>query len=89
MPNWINWTPEADATIRRMRVEKKSWETIARHFGISRDSVVLRAKKINAHKAELTIERVDRDALPAGHPVTWGVIAQGPWPGPLRHQTPT
>lgn len=93
MPYRIEWTPEADRTIIRMRSERASWNTIRTALGHSYWTIIERDKKIGAElpppvEAEPEPDP-DRDPLPPGHPDTWGPIiartclAGVPYPHPV------
>ena len=91
MPPKLHWTEAADTAIRHLRAEGASWDTIAAAIGASRWSAIERGRRIGA-RAPIRIAPPPpdpcREALPAGHPVTWGAITQGtlleatayPWP---------
>lgn len=88
MPRAVIWTPEADALILRMRVERASWDKIGACLGLSHWTIVERGRVINAElgpapEPEIIIARPDRDPLPAGHPTSWGAIAREPYPYPV------
>lgn len=48
MPIAILWSAPRDAQLRRLRAEGESWETIARAFGVSRNCVLERGRRIGA-----------------------------------------
>ncbi len=90
MPAAIDWTPEQDAAILRLRGEGATWDSIADALNICRWTVGERGRRIGAQlPAPETIVEADpeRDPLPAGHPETWGVLVRGTclagmaWPG--------
>lgn len=87
----LPWTAESDDTLCRLRAEGVSWERIAAAFGISRWSVIRRGQLVGAHAPlRPPPPPVDptREALPAGHALSWGAITEGtllegvayPWP---------
>ena len=86
----IVWSGAQDATVRRMRTEGATWDAIAAALGVSRWCASERGRKIGAllGAAQLSdhVGQSDpnRDALPAGHPTSWGAIAAGPYPMSLR-----
>ena len=78
----IEWTPEMNTFILDARTQKRSWDFIAEHFGISRSAVrhhadTLRSAAV-AQSAPVDVlsgsQRGDQ-ALPAGHPLTWSAIS--------------
>lgn len=84
----ITWTPQADARLSRMRIEGASIRTVAAAFGLSRSTVAERATRIGLQIPPKALpkqreQHVDpgtdlaRDPLPAGHPISWGLITQG------------
>ena len=91
MPPKRNWTLPADTRIRRLRAEGASWDTIATELGVSRWAAIERGRQIGA-RAPARVRRPPpdptRDALPAGHPISWRCITRGtlldgavyPWP---------
>jgi hypothetical protein len=84
----IEWTAAQDATIRRLRGDGKSWDAIADELGVNRHTAIERGKVIGVTAIPIKAaeaEPVERDvrngapleALPAGHPFTWGLLTQG------------
>lgn len=84
----IIWTPQADARLARMRNEGASIRALAAAFGLSRSTVAERAGRIGLalpDKAASQPQQTDtesapdpaRDPLPAGHPISWGLITNG------------
>jgi hypothetical protein len=87
-PSKIIWTHAQDSIIRRMVVEGDAWGDIARAVGVGRFTVTRRAAEIGAERVEpepaepQLVEREVRqgapvEALPAGHPYTWGLLTKG------------
>jgi hypothetical protein len=81
----LTWTAQADQRLAKMREQGASLRCMARAFGLSRSVVTARARAIGLEiptKPELlprpAYELSDnRDPLPAGHPISWGLITQG------------
>ena len=89
MPEARVWTPVADKVILTMRVAGSSWADIGQQLGLSRNTVIERGRRLNAAAPVkpklLVIERVmevdpNRAPLPAGHPLTWGLLTNEPYP---------
>lgn len=81
MPKPIIWTDETDAIIFMGRATRQSWDEIASRLGISRGAAIERGKAIKAHGRMPPAPKPKADtrdeALPAGHPITWGAITDG------------
>lgn len=80
MPAALSWTPGQDATIRRMRGERATWDKIAAELRVSRWTLIARGQLIGARLPApivVPIEDPERDPLPPGHPETWGAIIKG------------
>ena len=83
MPEKHIFTIEEDNEIIRRRLLHQSFETIAKEVGLSRNSIIGRARKIGAKLAEKQTEIDDamvtrnNDPLPAGHDKTWKAITDG------------
>ncbi len=87
MPKTIAWTEAMDYEIRRLRAGNASWDIIAAALGISRWATsergraigarVVRLKKIVSGQPLAKIVNPTRLALPAGHPLSWGLLTQG------------
>ncbi len=89
MPEARSWTLAADATIYEMRATGASWAAIGVVLGLSRNTVIERGRRLRAaapvRVAAAPAERSllddpNRGALPAGHPLTWGLICDAPYP---------
>ena len=88
MPSARIWTEGADATLREMLAAGQSFDDTAAALGVARWTAVERARRIGARRIVAEPEQVEaapddpwRAPLPAGHPVSWGVIARGmEWP---------
>ncbi len=74
-------TDALDAQLRRMWAEGVVWGDIARTLGRDRDDVVTRALVIGARPPPPDFTPIPddpwREALPAGHPRTWGALIAG------------
>lgn len=80
MPDAIVWSPSQDATILRMRAASASWDDIAVVFGLARQTVLERGRRIGARMVPpVVVQELDhrRGALPPGHTITWGAITAG------------
>jgi hypothetical protein len=79
------WTEAEDDLIRAMRGRNETWDAIGAALGVSRWTAICRGRvvldPVPAPAAEEEAEDPDRDPYPAGHPVTWGVLGAGQWPG--------
>jgi hypothetical protein len=91
MPQARVWTQPADATILTMRGGGATWAAISRTLGLSRNTVIERGRRLRAtappRQAPRPAARVEADlddpcrpALPAGHPLTWGLLTSAPYP---------
>lgn len=91
----LAWTPEMDDLIRTMRAKRASWEQVAKALGVSRWSAVRRGEdvlKVVTPPAPTARPPTEREQaaedghyiLPVGHPISWGAIANGPYPWPWR-----
>ena len=85
------YTPEQDATINRMSLAGESWEAIGRHFGITGNAIMQRARRQNMSCwiKHTTRERVPVPVfdpfgrnhfgphpLPFMHPISWSLLTQ-------------
>jgi hypothetical protein len=96
MPKRIQWTEVQDIKIKRMRMERASWDSIAIAVGVTRWTVIERGRRLGARlpppNSEPHLEDSERPPLPPGHPETWGIINKGmslegmpyPIPAPMR-----
>ncbi len=89
MPPKRGWTEEADRVIRDMRGSGKTWSAIGLCLGLSRNTVIERGRRLCAMapkrdtvlpEVKLVSDDPNRSALPAGHPLTWGLICSEPFP---------
>ena len=75
------WTEGQDATIRRMRMDGRSWDDIAETMRLHRSAVIGRACRIGAaDRSRTNMRGADdpwRGPLPAGHPRSWGALTEG------------
>jgi hypothetical protein len=94
MPSPRTWTAEQDATIRRMCASGSTYAKIGIALGINRNTIIERCRKLRVspekhpNRCAVPANGVDlsddpnRRVLPAGHPVTWGLLMPGVmWPG--------
>ena len=81
MPIKLFWTEAQDLTIRRMRAEAETWDSIGRALGLSRYAVIERGRRLGAERPapgfQAPTDDPRREALAAGHPRSWGAITQG------------
>ncbi len=93
MPVAFLWNDDHDVLIREQRKLGIGWTFIAEQVGVARWTLIDHAKRIDAYNivpelSELAPEeiKVDRgvqwtEALPPGHPYSWGPICRGmPYP---------
>ena len=82
----LQWTPIADQRLARMRHDGASMRAIARAFGLSRSSITDRARRLGLEipskpqpipRPSAVENDLTREALPAGHPISWGLLTQG------------
>jgi hypothetical protein len=92
MPCARIWTENADQTIRAMREAGATWSAIGVCLGLSRNTVIERGRRLCAaapvRLPALTISRhtlddPNRDPLPAGHQLTWGLLSDEKFPAPI------
>ena len=81
MPPPLIWTEARDLQLKRMRAEGATWNQIAAALGLSRFAVIERGRRLGARKPPpdhtSALADQEREALPAGHAVTWGSITAG------------
>ncbi len=88
MPEARVWSEAADRTIFDMRAEGATWAIIGRTLGLSRNTVIERGRRLRAQAPARVVavqENVvsdDPNRLPlrAGHPITWGLLTDLPYP---------
>ena len=88
MPEARVWTAVADRVICTMREGGETWAAIGQRLGLSRNTVIERGRRLRATappKPVFVAERAvsedpNRLPLPAGHPVTWQLISDAPYP---------
>ncbi len=90
MPQAREWTQAADNAICAMRATGCSWARIGETLGLSRNTVIERGRRLRAAApARVAVARVERlvsddpnrGPLPAGHPITWGLLTDAAYPG--------
>jgi hypothetical protein len=81
MPRKVIWTEGQDTQIRRLRTEGASWDLIALALGLTRWTVIERARVIGVERrpanAVVVPDESDRAPLHAGHPDSWDAINRG------------
>ena len=89
MPEARQWTKAADFTICQMRGGGATWAEIGRTLGLSRNTVIERGRRLRAEapvRASVQVAKdvisddPNRGALRAGHPLTWGLLSNAPYP---------
>ncbi len=88
MPEARVWTAAADRVIVTMRESGETWGSIGFAMGLSRNTVIERGRRLRATappKPAVTAEKQvsedpNRLPLPAGHPITWRLISDAPYP---------
>lgn len=88
MPQARQWTEAADRMICDMRGAGETWAAIGLRLGLSRNTVIERGRRLRAEapvraavvKEYDMLEDPNRPALPAGHPLTWGLLSDEPYP---------
>lgn len=82
----IIWTPQADARLFQMHASGVSMRALARAFGLGRQAISERAMRLGIHTrlplpvrkpALISNEDATREPLPAGHPISWGLLTAG------------
>jgi len=81
MPQKLIWTPAQDATIKRLRAEGATWDTVAAALSVSRFTIIERGRRIGARRPPPEFKPPPDDParppLPAGHPQTWHALTHG------------
>jgi hypothetical protein len=88
MPQAREWTEAADKVICEMRGVGATWAAIGQRLGLSRNTVIERGRRLRAEapvrpvvvKEYDMLEDPNRGPLPAGHPLTWGLLTNDPYP---------
>jgi hypothetical protein len=88
MPEARTWTADADHIICMMREAGDTWAAIGGALGLSSNTVIERGRRLRAHAPPKVVvaaekqvsEDPNRLPLPAGHPVTWQLISDAPYP---------
>ncbi len=88
MPEARIWTAEADQTICEMRGAGETWAVIGRALGLSRNTAIERGRRLRAEAPPRVVvvaekpvsDDPNRLPLPAGHPLTWGLLSDAPYP---------
>lgn len=82
----ITWTPEVDARLTQLHASGASVRALARAFGLGRQAVSERATRLGIYTKPTLPQRkptsvssddATRDPLPAGHPISWGLLTAG------------
>lgn len=89
MPQARQWTAIADRTICEMRAAGETWSAIGRRLGLARSTVIERGRRLRAvapvkplllPKHDDMLGDPNRPTLRAGHPLTWGLLTDEPFP---------
>ncbi|MBB5373625.1 hypothetical protein HNP71_001889 [Acidocella aromatica] len=89
MPQARQWTAIADQTICEMRAAGETWSAIGRRLGLARSTVIERGRRLRASapvkslmlpKRDDMLDDPNRPPLPAGHPLTWSLLTDEPFP---------
>jgi hypothetical protein len=92
MPRKIVWTEGQDTQIRRLRTEGATWDVIALALGLTRWTVIERARAIGAERppanAVAVLDESGREPLAAGHAESWDAINRGTSLEDVPFQTP-
>ncbi len=88
MPQARQWTEAADRVICDMRGAGATWAAIGVTLGLSRNTVIERGRRLRAEaparvavvKEYDMLEDPNRGPLPAGHPLTWGLLTNEAYP---------
>ncbi len=89
MPQARVWTATADAIICELRRNGETWATIGYTLGLSRNTVIERGRRLRAEAPLRTLQPIveklvsddpNRASLPAGHPITWGLLSSESYP---------
>ena len=81
----LTWTQQADQRLVKMREQGASLRDIARAFSLSRSVITARARKMGLEIPSRPMPVLkpigepsdNREALPAGHPISWELINKG------------
>ena len=92
MSSAIAWTPSADAQILHLRAAGTPWHAVASELRIGRNSIIERARRLGLPPITRLQQppprpaptRIDRPALPSGHPLSWQAITDNT---PLEGET--
>ena len=84
MPPSPPWQPDRDAVLRRLRTEGHTWAAIGTELGVSREAARERGRRIGAIRLppppppvpDISLS-ANRPPLPAGHPLSWGLLTSG------------
>ncbi len=91
MPRARIWSEQADQTIKDMRAAGATWSAIGARLGLSRNTVIERGRRLCAAApvrvpvsvmSRHSFDDPNRDALPPGHPLTWGLLSDEEFPDP-------
>lgn len=81
MPVSIVWTQHADSRLLHLRAGGLPWHTVAADLRVGRNAAIERARRLGLTPLTrvrparpMAVERIDRNPLPPGHPISWQAI---------------
>ena len=83
MAERVTWTASMDERLRKWRLAGATWDAIAVAFGLGRETVRERGRKIGAKRCMFPsgpcfVEgTAARPPLPPGHEISWGLLTRG------------
>jgi hypothetical protein len=82
MADRVKWTASMDERLRTWRLSGATWDAISAAFGLGRETVRERGRRICAARSMPTLPRgdagrSDRPPLPPGHEISWGLLTSG------------
>ncbi|MDE1895938.1 MAG: AsnC family protein [Rhodospirillales bacterium] len=91
MPQARVWTKMADQLIVDMRHGGATWAAIGKELGLSRNTIIERGRRLKAalplrpapvmkSRDEDGLDDPNRPPLRPGHPLTWGLLTDAPFP---------
>jgi hypothetical protein len=89
MPQARTWSAGADQVICEMRAAGETWAAIGRRLGLARSTVIERGRRLRAVAPVRPVATLPKDdllddpnrpPLPAGHPLTWGLLTDEIFP---------
>ena len=89
----VVWTDALDRKLIELRWQGMTWADMAVAMGLGRNTVLERGRRLGARRRPVVREvpeDADRPALPAGHPISWGILNAGlkTQLGPFVYESP-